>query len=540
MKDTFNAEDQIAQISNLNNATPFVTYTYPGDGTWVRKTNADGTSTDYETWEGQTVADVDHNGNATDYFYANGQKIAMIPAKQPLIQTHGNNDGYWSLYRWDLPTPQDASGGNYIIKAGDQLCFRQKSNQAFGGPIVWLANGSSSVWSWTASDGQLLNRMPPSGGAWVNRCADLTQGGQNTGVAISILSVFTDSPTPAGPWDLSYADMAIQSTEGSVTQLIGSNPPPVYGGFNGNADRTATAVALFAPVTSADASAATHYFISDQLGTAQLEFASGGWPVWQGQFAPYGGELNAQKTQNNYKFTGKERDAESGLDYFGARYYSSNMGRWMSPDWAAKPEAVPYSDLANPQSLNLYGYVNNNPLSKTDPDGHCCLDEFKAIFYAKGSVGPGVGSEVKLTKYLSAGVSAKAVLETKATSSGAITTAVGEVKGGVKVGPADLSVKVSAEAQVLKNGALDPKAPELKTTLPSIGGGSAEGTPNEISVSGHAGAFGGEVGIDVDKVKELGTAVNQSLSDLGGYLRDKVTPDTSQPNIPPPVPKNPF
>jgi hypothetical protein len=42
----------------------------------------------------------------------------------------------------------------------------------------------------------------------------------------------------------------------------------------------------------------------------------------------------------------------------------------MSPDWADKPEAVPYSDLGNPQSLNLYGYVNNNPLSHADADGH--------------------------------------------------------------------------------------------------------------------------------------------------------------------------
>lgn len=47
------------------------------------------------------------------------------------------------------------------------------------------------------------------------------------------------------------------------------------------------------------------------------------------------------------------------------------MGRFMSPDWADKPEAVSYSDLSNPQSLNLYGYVNNNPLSKADKDGHC-------------------------------------------------------------------------------------------------------------------------------------------------------------------------
>jgi hypothetical protein len=51
--------------------------------------------------------------------------------------------------------------------------------------------------------------------------------------------------------------------------------------------------------------------------------------------------------------TGKERDSESGLDYFGARYYASNMGRWMSPDWADKPEAVPYSSLDNPFSLPL-------------------------------------------------------------------------------------------------------------------------------------------------------------------------------------------
>jgi|SRR5271156_5659526 len=73
-------------------------------------------------------------------------------------------------------------------------------------------------------------------------------------------------------------------------------------------------------------------------------------------------------------FTGKERDAESGNDYFGARYYASSMGRFMSPDWSSRPNPVPYADLTNPQSLNLYGYAGNNPLSKTDPDGHCDVD----------------------------------------------------------------------------------------------------------------------------------------------------------------------
>jgi RHS repeat-associated protein len=294
------------------------------------------------------------------------------------------------------------------------------------------------------------------------------------------------------------------------------------------------------------AGAANFYLrMTDQVGSLRGLWGYGGDGISDCiSTLPFGDALTCQGSGGDIDqpFTGKPRDTESNLDYFGARYYASSMGRWMSPDWAAKAEPVPYAKLDNPQSLNLYGYVLNNPLSKTDPDGHCCWEELKAIFYAKGSVGPGVGSEVQFTKYLSAGVSAKAVLETKATSSGVVTTAVGEVKGGVKVGPVDLSVKTSAEAQVLKNGVIDAKAPELKTTLPSIGSGPAEGTPNEIGVSGHAGAFGGEVGIDLDKVMDLGSAMKQSFSDLGGYIKDKVSlPDPSAPtNIPSPVPKNPF
>lgn len=69
-------------------------------------------------------------------------------------------------------------------------------------------------------------------------------------------------------------------------------------------------------------------------------------------------------------YTGKERDAESGNDYFGARYYTSTMGRFMSPDWSAKEEPVPYAKLEDPQSLNLYAYMRNYPLEGFDPNGH--------------------------------------------------------------------------------------------------------------------------------------------------------------------------
>lgn len=65
-------------------------------------------------------------------------------------------------------------------------------------------------------------------------------------------------------------------------------------------------------------------------------------------------------------FTGKERDTESGLDYFGARYYGSSMGRWMSPDSLNVTE----ERLMNPSStLNKYAYGGNSPLKYIDPDG---------------------------------------------------------------------------------------------------------------------------------------------------------------------------
>jgi RHS repeat-associated protein len=93
--------------------------------------------------------------------------------------------------------------------------------------------------------------------------------------------------------------------------------------------------------------------------------------VCRHDYYPYGKEVGACTDGETHKFTGKERDAESGLDYFIARHYSSNLGRFLQPDWAAAPTAVPYADFGNPQSLNLYQYVGNNPITSFDADGHC-------------------------------------------------------------------------------------------------------------------------------------------------------------------------
>jgi RHS repeat-associated protein len=79
------------------------------------------------------------------------------------------------------------------------------------------------------------------------------------------------------------------------------------------------------------------------------------------------------RAHSSYPFlTLKERDVETGLDYFSARYYSSDQGRFTSPDeLASLSNPLIHANTQDPQTLNKYQYVNNSPLSATDPDGHC-------------------------------------------------------------------------------------------------------------------------------------------------------------------------
>lgn len=116
----------------------------------------------------------------------------------------------------------------------------------------------------------------------------------------------------------------------------------------------------------------TTYFIHpDWLATERARTGvSGGGPVETCTSLPFGDSMNCAGTDlSPLHFTGKERDVETADDYFGARYYNSLQARWLTPDWSARPQAVPYAD-SSPQSLNLYAYVLNNPTTHLDPDGH--------------------------------------------------------------------------------------------------------------------------------------------------------------------------
>jgi RHS repeat-associated protein len=137
----------------------------------------------------------------------------------------------------------------------------------------------------------------------------------------------------------------------------------------------------------------TSYLTSDHLGSTRVVTKADGSVKARYDYLPFGEEIpstvggrssvagygGADSTRQ--KFTQKERDNESGLDYFLARYYSSAQGRFTSPDefnggpvefFAAAASANPtfYADIVDPQTLNKYQYCLNNPLKYVDPNGH--------------------------------------------------------------------------------------------------------------------------------------------------------------------------
>jgi RHS repeat-associated protein len=118
-----------------------------------------------------------------------------------------------------------------------------------------------------------------------------------------------------------------------------------------------------------------YFHLTDWLGTERVQTTASGNLEEQCYSYPFGDGLlcTGGPDATEHHFTGKERDVESGLDYFMARYLTSDLGRFMTPDWAATPTTVPYAMLGIPQSLNLYAYGRNNHNSAIDLGGHCDL-----------------------------------------------------------------------------------------------------------------------------------------------------------------------
>jgi RHS repeat-associated protein len=120
-------------------------------------------------------------------------------------------------------------------------------------------------------------------------------------------------------------------------------------------------------VARKDGSGNVYYYFEEPVGRTRTMTGATGVACNEADYYLFGGEQSHGNTcDQNYHFAGMYRDGETGNDYTQFRMYESNLGRWMTPDPVA-------GDITNPQSLNRYAYVLNNPLNLIDPLGLTCV-----------------------------------------------------------------------------------------------------------------------------------------------------------------------
>ncbi len=348
----YDAENRLA---SLNGGA--VAYIYDALGNRVSK-NFGSWRTDYVWFNGNVITQTNDYTDWTDYVYSNGQRLARATSYEDGILASGVYSGLGTLVAWF-----DLQGLNsyipYVVQSGDKLVWRQSQGSGTsGGMYIGFSDSTNTTWTTYDSDGQLTNSDGWAANAWHQRRFDLSSF---VGKTITDLHVGADQNTTATNWWVVFADIAIVSADGTVRPFYNGQSSislPNWG--TSNSTRNSSVRHLSNVGWLPDVS--TSYYHQDHLGSSRLMTGFGGWPIWSGTFLPFGMESNAQATVNNFKFTGQERDSESSLDNFHARYYSFQKGRFMSPDPLA-------GDIGDPQSLNRYAYVRNNPLTLTDPTG---------------------------------------------------------------------------------------------------------------------------------------------------------------------------
>jgi RHS repeat-associated protein len=373
------------------------------------------TGYDLQYWNGSswvTVPGASITGNNKVW-----RKIAFSPLATSKIRvlTNASVDGYSRITEveaWGTPLPPRSN----------------VAASANGGTATASSNLNTPPWVFTpagANDGERKGLNWGSGGGWNdtapgNTFPDWLQVDFNGSKTIDEIDVFTCQDNYANPSEptetmtfsvYGLTGFEVQYWNGSAWLTVsggaitGSNKVWKKISFsavtttkirvlsNASIDGYSRIQELEAWGTEATSSAANiNWLATDQLGTPRMVFDQTGAlaNVKRHDYLPFGEELfNGLRTttpgygaadSTRQKFTSKERDIETGLDYSLARYYSATQGRFTSVD----PEnAEAAQDFSDPQSWNGYSYVKNNPCSNTDPDGRCiCLGQRLNNFFS--------------------------------------------------------------------------------------------------------------------------------------------------------------
>ncbi|MBX7136263.1 MAG: hypothetical protein K1X67_26630 [Fimbriimonadaceae bacterium] len=173
----------------------------------------------------------------------------------------------------------------------------------------------------------------------------------------------------AASYTMSAQSLSVQCLDVYLTQITSllTNETGASSSVRLGSGRSGAPDTLCGCTSGAEPPAANEHLVSyfrhlDHLGSLRVLTDSGGWPVERTDFYPFGQSLGPVGYLSRRKYTGHERDAETGLDYMLARYKPASSPRFLSPD---PLRGVPSLTT----SWNRYAYVNNAPNEATDPFG---------------------------------------------------------------------------------------------------------------------------------------------------------------------------
>jgi RHS repeat-associated protein len=273
-----------------------------------------------------------------------------------------------------LASPVTFSGSDNHMTTTPQL-----PNGLPGATGTWAGNGiydtagnviNDGVNTYTYdAEGRVCALNGPQGMIGYQYDSDGNRVGKGTVTTIATCDITANGYTPMTDYVLDQSggqmtEMAILTTASGTTSTWSHSNVEANGALIATFDTTGYGL---------------HFYLNDALGSRRVQTDPAGIPEQICQSLPFGDQLyctGSLSSPTEHHFTGKERDTESGLDYFGARYYGSSMGRFTSPD----PVLITTERLMNPQQLNLYAYVANNPLRFIDPTGEIlqCVGDAKS------------------------------------------------------------------------------------------------------------------------------------------------------------------
>jgi len=348
----YDAENRMT--SATNNSGQQSIYTYDADGRRSRRN-----SYAQETWqvyglEGELLAEYAANASPSqpqkEYGYRGGQL---------LISASGQNCGvgYQGTKTWAATSPSlghltgHAEGSEWVVTAGADPA----QAMSYGPYDSSFGQGHHTA--------RFLLKVDNNNGSDVVAILDAVTGfGQNILVQRQIRRNEFTAPNQWQWFTLEFDNPCFGLLEARIW-------------WQGNVNMRLSQVT----VTAANTTGATvQWMVADQLGTPRMIADKSGSlaGITRHDYLPFGEEMYAgtggRTTQQGYlgdgvrqQFTEKERDVETGLDYFINRYYSSTMGRFTTPD----PLSLTSQRVTDPQRLNLYTYTRNNPVLLTDPNG---------------------------------------------------------------------------------------------------------------------------------------------------------------------------